>query len=105
MVERKWEDEIRRVPGYEVEWYIVYEISETNIEVLDSYNIGVDVIEKLRPTMANVIHDLRTISEKELKGVPIDKRKLDTVIKAQNGYISMSLISDNIMVIAGLKRK
>ena len=104
MAERKWEEEIRKVPGYKVEWYIVYEVTETSIDLLDSYNVDETTIEQLRPTIANIIHDLKTISEREMKSIPIDKRKLDAVVKAKDGYVSMSLISENIMVVAGLRR-
>jgi hypothetical protein len=105
MSSRKWQDEVQKVPGYEVEWYVVYEVTDTSIEVLDYSNIDEETIEKLKGSVANIIHDLKTISDREMKSIPIDKRKLDVVTKAGNGYISMSLVADNMLVMAGLRKK
>ena len=102
---KRWEEEVQKVPGYEVEWYVVYEVSETSIDVLDYYRVDEDKIEALKGVVANIIHDLKTISEKELKGVPIEKRKVDAVIRGEGGYISMSLVAESMLVMAGLKKK
>ena len=104
-MKREWQNEVQKVPGYEVAWYVVYEVSDVEIEVLDYENIDSNTINMLKGIVANIIHDLKAISERELKTIPIDKRKLDVVTKAKGGYISMSLVADSMLVMAGLRKK
>jgi hypothetical protein len=100
---RKWR--VQEVPGYEVEWYVVYELKGSQLEVLDYENIDNEKVKMLLDVAASIFHDLKSISERELKGLPIEKRQLDVVVKAENGYISMSFIADSMLVMAGLKKK
>ena len=101
----QWKEEIRKVPGYEIEWYAVFEIAEGELELLDKESISIELLRKIEPRIANVIHDLRAVSEMELRDEPIEKRKLDVLVNTENGYLSMSLVSDSILVIASLRKK
>ncbi len=103
MPERKWK--VREVPGYEVEWYVVVEQRGTNLEVLDYENVSEDKVKMIVSTISSLFHDLKMISDKELKGIPTEKKNLDVVVKTDNGYMSMSFIADAILVIAGLREK
>ncbi len=100
---RKWR--IQEVPGYEVEWYVVYELRGTKLEILDYENIERDKVDMLLDVATSIFHDLKSISERELKGLPVEKKQLDVVVKAKEGYISMSFIADSMLVMAGLKKK
>ncbi len=101
----EWKKEIKKLPGYEIEWYAVFEIVEGNLELLDKESVSIELLKKMEPLIANVIHDLKAISENELRDEPIDKRKLDVLVNLEKGYISMSLVSDSILVIASLKKE
>ena len=103
MSKREWK--IQEVPGYEVEWYVVYELKGSTLEVADYENIDSEKIREIYDTALNIFHDLKSISEKELKIYPIEKRQLDVVVKAERGYISMSFVADSMLVMAGLRRK
>ena len=103
MPSKKWK--VREVPGYEVEWYVVVEQRGAKLEVLDYENITEDKINMVLDTISSLFHDLKLISEKELKGIPTEKKNLDVVIRADKGYISMSFIADSILVVAGLREK
>ncbi|ALU12807.1 hypothetical protein EYM_07695 [Ignicoccus islandicus DSM 13165] len=101
----QWKEEIRKVPGYEIEWYAVFEITEGNLELLDKESVSIEVLRKIEPMVASVIHDLKAISEAELRDEPMEKRKLDVLVNTEKGFISMSLVSDSILVIASLRKK
>ncbi len=103
MPEKKWK--VREVPGYEVEWYIVVEQRGTNLEVLDYENVNEDKVKMLIDSLSSLFHDLKMISDKELKGLPTEKKNLDVVVKTEKGYMSMSFIADSILVVAGLREK
>jgi len=101
--ERKWK--VQEVPGYRVEWYVVYELRGSKLEVLDYENIDPEKVNSLVDIAATIFHDLKSISERELRSLPIEKRQLDVVVRAEKGYISMSFIAESMLVMASLKKK
>jgi len=100
---RKWR--VQEVPGYEVEWYVVYELRGSKLEVLDYENIESEKVNLLMDIATSIFHDLKNISEKELKGLTMEKKQLDVVVRAEKGYISMSFVADSMLVMAGLRKK
>ncbi|HIH89919.1 hypothetical protein [Ignicoccus hospitalis] len=102
MAQKKWK--VQEVPGYKVDWYVVYELKGTKLEVVDYENIRPEKINEIYEIAINIFHDLKSISEKELRAYSAEKRQLDVVVKAEGGYISMSFVADSVLVMAGLKK-
>ena len=95
---------IKGAPGFKVEWYAVFEVTSKDLKLLYSENIDSGTLERLSKFLKSAAHDMKTISDRELTSIPIQERKVDVVASFENGLLSMTLLSEQVFVIAKLSR-
>ncbi len=100
----EYKDVIKEVPGFKVEWYAVFEVTPKDLKLLYSENIDSGTLEKLNAFLKSAAHDMKTISDRELISMPIQERKIDVIASFKNGLLTMTLLSEQVFVIAKLSK-